>query len=258
MVKRTWKFNKFSSLFTNNTYFQMYMFIYNFEIKNKSLNKQVRHGALWLSILLCGIGLWEEKKQTVRFLTGCALMVVCGRLLVVSIRLLVFCSCLLVVCDGFVFVYGGLWSFAHGLWLLPVLVTKFINIKRKIIIVARNKCCIWPPLAHGKTFLSKTFKANFKNVLGIELAANVIFVRVYLISFVTCVGCKIIFLGTTESMNIQYVSVRATCTINFNIKPTFKIWISSFLMRSKYLTLKDCFCDKGKARKKRHVLKQKL
>ena len=69
-------------------------------------------------------------------------MVVCGCFLVVSIRLLVFCSCLFVVCDGFVLVYGGLWSFAHGLWLLPVLVTKFINIKRKIIIVAGNKCCI--------------------------------------------------------------------------------------------------------------------
>ena len=52
--------------------------------------------------------------------------------------------------------------------------------------------------------------------------------------------------GTTKSTNIFYIGIRITCTIKVNIKENFKIWILSFLVRSKYLTSNDHFFDKVK------------
>ena len=40
--------------------------------------------------------------------------------------------------------------------------------------------------------------------------------------------------GATESTDILYVSVRVTCTIKLNIEENFKIWMLSFLGKSKY------------------------
>ena len=54
--------------------------------------------------------------------------------------------------------------------------------------------------------------------------------------FVTGVGYDTECVGGTESTDTLYISVRITCTIKLNIKENFKIWMLSFLERSKYLT----------------------
>ena len=53
---------------------------------------------------------------------------------------------------------------------------------------------------------------------------------------VTGVGYEIEWIGATESTDTLYISVSFTCTIKLNIKENFKIWMLSFLERSKYLT----------------------
>ena len=52
--------------------------------------------------------------------------------------------------------------------------------------------------------------------------------------FVIGVGREIECVGATESTDILYVSVRVTCTIKFNIEENFKMWMLSFLRKSKY------------------------
>ena len=52
--------------------------------------------------------------------------------------------------------------------------------------------------------------------------------------FVIVVGREIECVGATESTDILYVSVRVTCTIKLNIEENFKIWMLSFLGKSKY------------------------
>ena len=53
---------------------------------------------------------------------------------------------------------------------------------------------------------------------------------------------------TAELNYIPYISARVTCTINFSVRETcmlkLKIWILSFVKRSKYLTKNDRFFDK--------------
>ena len=58
--------------FPTNIYFQMYLFTYNFEIKNKSINKQVLLGAPWFSALLR-----EAPQCGKKFLIWCAGVAVC-------------------------------------------------------------------------------------------------------------------------------------------------------------------------------------
>ena len=52
-------------------------------------------------------------------------------------------------------------------------------------------------------------------------------------------GCEVTYVGPTELKNIPYISARVTCTINFSDKetcmPRLKIWMLSFLERSKCL-----------------------
>ena len=61
------------------------------------------------------------------------------------------------------------------------------------------------------------------------------------------VGREIDCVATTASTNILYVRVRVTSTIKLNIEENFKIWMLSFLGRSKYyLTQNDYFFDKEK------------
>ena len=50
------------------------------------------------------------------------------------------------------------------------------------------------------------------------------------------IGREIEGAGATESTDILYVSVRVTYTIKLNIEKNFKIWMPSFLGKSKYLT----------------------
>ena len=52
--------------------------------------------------------------------------------------------------------------------------------------------------------------------------------------FVIGIGREIECAGATESTDILYVSVRVTCTIKLNIEENFKIWMLSFLGKSKY------------------------
>ena len=54
--------------------------------------------------------------------------------------------------------------------------------------------------------------------------------------FVIGIGREIECAGATEWTDIPYVSVRVTCTIKLNIEKNFKIWMLSFLGKSKYLT----------------------
>ena len=53
---------------------------------------------------------------------------------------------------------------------------------------------------------------------------------------VTGIGYEIDCVGVIESIDTLYVSVRVTCTIKLNVKENFKIWMLSFLQRSKYIT----------------------
>ena len=48
------------------------------------------------------------------------------------------------------------------------------------------------------------------------------------------IGREIECVGATESTDLLYVSVSVTCTIKLNIKENFKIWMLSFLGKSKY------------------------
>ena len=101
------------------------------------------------------------------------------------------------------------------------------------------------PLQYAKRLvLSKHLEANFKRLLGLELATDVIFLVLSSVSndsfiyvFATSVGCEIRYVGTTELKNIPYINARVTCTINFSVKETWmlklKIWMLSFLEGSK-------------------------
>ena len=60
---------------------------------------------------------------------------------------------------------------------------------------------------------------------------DLLFLRFF---FVIGVGREIECVGATESTDILYVSVRVTCTIKLNIEENFKIWMLSFLGKSKY------------------------
>ena len=40
--------------------------------------------------------------------------------------------------------------------------------------------------------------------------------------------------GATESIDVLYVSVRLACMIKLNIEENFKIWMLSFLGKSRY------------------------
>ena len=63
--------------------------------------------------------------------------------------------------------------------------------------------------------------------------------------FVIGVDREIKCAGATESTDVLYVSVRVTCTIKLNIEENFKIWMLSFLGKSKYyLTYNDHLFDK--------------
>ena len=118
-----------------------------------------------------------------------------------------------------------------------------------------NRCCLWPPFCKKpKTLLSspyvhltecaklifKHLEENFKHLLGMELATDVIFLVLLSVNndlciyvFATGVGCEIRYVGTTELKDIPYISARATCMIKFNVKETsmlrLKIWMLSFL-----------------------------
>ena len=87
---------------------------------------------------------------------------------------------------------------------------------------------------------SKHVEANFKNLLGLKLVPDVVFLvlssenndwTIYV--FATSVGCKIRSVGSTEFKNVPYLSSRPTCIINVSVKETsmlrLKIWMLSFL-----------------------------
>ena len=94
---------------------------------------------------------------------------------------------------------------------------------------------------------SKHLEANFKNLLGIKLVTDVIFLVLWsenndwtIYVFATGVDCKIRSAGSAEFKNVPYLSCRATCTINVSVKETstlwLKIWMLSFLKESKYIS----------------------
>ena len=53
--------------------------------------------------------------------------------------------------------------------------------------------------------------------------------------FAASVVCEIECVGTTESNDVLYISVRVTFTIKFNIKENFKTCMLNFMDRSYYL-----------------------
>ena len=80
-----------------------------------------------------------------------------------------------------------------------------------------------------------------------ELPIEVIFLvlspvnnDLFIYVFATSVGFEIRYIGTTELINIPYISGSVTCTINFSFKETWmlrlKIWMLSLLEDIKYLT----------------------
>ena len=93
--------------------------------------------------------------------------------------------------------------------------------------------------------LSKHLEANFKHLLGMELATDVVFLvlssekndlTIYI--FATGVGCKIRSVGSTEMKNVPYLSCKAAYTINVSVKEIsmlrLKTWMLSFQEESKY------------------------
>ena len=56
----------------------------------------------------------------------------------------------------------------------------------------------------------------------------------FLFFFVIGIGREIECVGATELTGILYVSVRVTCTIKLDFEENFKIWMLSFLGKSKY------------------------
>ena len=65
--------------------------------------------------------------------------------------------------------------------------------------------------------------------------------------FVIGIDCEIECVGATESTDVLYVSVRVTCTVKLNIEENFKVWMVSFLGKSRhYITENDHFSDKEK------------
>ena len=102
--------------FPTSIYFQLYLFIYNFEIKNKLLNKQLLRGAPWFSVLLRGAPQCGKKKKTVRFFIWCAGVAVHVRFLKVSARLLMVCGGFVVVRGRLLLAYGCLWWFEVVYW----------------------------------------------------------------------------------------------------------------------------------------------
>ena len=82
---------------------------------------------------------------------------------------------------------------------------------------------------HCVKLLSKYLEANFKHLLGMGFASDVIFVvlssgNTYLIIYVfaTGVGCEITYVVCTKLNNVPYISAKVTCTINFSEK---EIWM---------------------------------
>ena len=86
--------------------------------------------------------------------------------------------------------------------------------------------------------LSKQLEENFKHLLGMELITDVVFLvfssennglTIYV--FTTGLDCK------TRLKNVPYLSSKATCTMNLNVKETsmlrLKIEMLSFLEESK-------------------------
>ena len=86
--------------------------------------------------------------------------------------------------------------------------------------------------------LSKHLEENFKHLLGVELITDVVFLvfssennglTIYV--FATGLDCK------TRLKNVPYLSSKATCTMNLNVKETsmlrLKIGMLSFLEESK-------------------------
>ena len=74
---------------------------------------------------------------------------------------------------------------------------------------------------------SKHLEENFKNLLGMEVVTDVVFLvlssetndwTIYV--FATGAGIKIRSAGSTELKNVPYLSCRATCTINVSFKET--------------------------------------
>ena len=77
------------------------------------------------------------------------------------------------------------------------------------------------------TQCAKHLKTNFKHLLGMELAADLIFLVLLSVNndlsiyvFAAGVGGKIKYVGTTELKKITYISARTTCTITFSVKET--------------------------------------
>ena len=70
--------------------------------------------------------------------------------------------------------------------------------------------------------------------LTLQLLSSVNNLFFLFIFFVIGIGREIERVGATESTDILYVSVRVTCTIKLNIEENFKIWMFSFLGKSKY------------------------
>ena len=103
---------------------------------------------------------------------------------------------------------------------------------------------------HCVKLLSKHPEANFKHILGMQFAVDVIFVVLSSLNndliiyvFATVVGCEITYKGCTELNNVPYISAKVTCTINFGDKET---WMLSVVEGSKYITYNDHFFDKKK------------
>ena len=115
---------------------------------------------------------------------------------------------------------------------------------------------------HCVKLLSKHPEANFKHILGMQFAVDVIFVVLSSLNndliiyvFATVVGCEITYKGCTELNNVPYISAKVTCTINFGDKETRMF---SVVEGSKCITYNDHFFDKKRQAWKQQIFQKSI
>ena len=84
---------------------------------------------------------------------------------------------------------------------------------------------LYANLTQYAKLLSKHLQKYFKQLLGMELAPNVVFLApssvnsdFFIYVFATNVDCEIRYVGTAKLKNIPYIIATVTCTIKLRVK----------------------------------------
>ena len=90
---------------------------------------------------------------------------------------------------------------------------------------------------HYVKILCKHLEANFRRLLGMEIATDVTFLVLLSVNndsiicvFATGVGCEITYVGSTELNNVPNVKAKVTYTINFSDKETWMLILNIWMI----------------------------